>query len=141
MRQLTTWQVLCQVERRFRSRKSNRQPLPWDVGISPPSSNNFGLSHIVFAICHYINPLHYKVFSYNINIFLEPVYTMDHEVGRWKMASLPFNLLKIPIHKAFGPLTRCKPKMDQEEWPCTKKTNVLIFFWYMPKKGSFEKIK
>jgi hypothetical protein len=27
-RQLTTWQVFCQVERRFRIRESNRQPLP-----------------------------------------------------------------------------------------------------------------
>jgi hypothetical protein len=27
-RQLTTWQVLSQVERRFHSRGSNRQPLP-----------------------------------------------------------------------------------------------------------------
>ena len=26
MRRLTTWQVFCQVERRFRSRKSNREP-------------------------------------------------------------------------------------------------------------------
>jgi hypothetical protein len=42
MMQLTTWQVLCQVERRIYDRESNRQPLPWDLGISPPSSNNLG---------------------------------------------------------------------------------------------------
>ena len=24
------------------------------------------------------------------------------------------------IYKAFGPLIKCKPNVDQEEWPCTK---------------------
>ena len=33
MRQLTTWQVFCQVYRGFHSRESNRQPLPWDLEI------------------------------------------------------------------------------------------------------------
>ena len=45
--------------------------------------------------------------------------------------------LKKSFYKAFGPLTRCKSSVDQEEWPCTKKMNVLIcnicpkraFFW------------
>ena len=31
-RRLTTWQVFRQVERRFHSRDSNRQPLPWELG-------------------------------------------------------------------------------------------------------------
>ena len=44
IRQLTTWQVFCQVERRFHNRESNRQPLPWDLGISPPSSSSLGSS-------------------------------------------------------------------------------------------------
>ena len=44
MRQLTTWQVLCQVERRFHTRELNHQPLPWDLGVSPPSSNSLGSS-------------------------------------------------------------------------------------------------
>jgi hypothetical protein len=39
-RQLTTCQVSCQVERIFYSLESNRQPLPWDLGISPSSSNS-----------------------------------------------------------------------------------------------------
>ena len=34
----------CQVERRFHGRKLNRQPLPWDLGFSPPSCNNLGSS-------------------------------------------------------------------------------------------------
>ena len=41
-RQLTTWQVFCQVERKFQSRELNRQPLPWDLGISPLSSSSLG---------------------------------------------------------------------------------------------------
>ena len=36
-RQFTTWQVFRQVERRFHSRDSNHQPLPWDLGIPLPS--------------------------------------------------------------------------------------------------------
>ena len=43
-RQWTTWQIFCQVERRFHSHESNRQPLPWDLGISPPSSGSSGSS-------------------------------------------------------------------------------------------------
>ena len=35
----------CQVERRFHIRELNRQPLPRDLGISPPSSSSLGLSH------------------------------------------------------------------------------------------------
>ena len=34
----------CQVQRRFHSWELNRQPLPWDEGISPPSSSTLGLS-------------------------------------------------------------------------------------------------
>jgi hypothetical protein len=47
MRQLTTQQVFCQVKRRFHSRALKRQPLPWDLGISPPSSCSLGSFHIV----------------------------------------------------------------------------------------------
>ena len=36
---------LYQVERRFHSRETNRQPIPWDLGISPPPSNTLGSSH------------------------------------------------------------------------------------------------
>ena len=39
MRQLSIWRAFCQVERRFNSRELNRQPLPWDLGISLSSSN------------------------------------------------------------------------------------------------------
>ena len=48
---------------------------------------------------------------------LGPVYTMDHEVGPWKMAFFhgPSSMvwfLKKSIYKAFGPLTRRKLNVD-----------------------------
>ena len=59
------------------------------------------------------------------------------EVEPWKMAFSMFQLdgptsmvwfLEKWIYKAFGPLTRCKPNVDQEEWPCIKKW-MCWFFW------------
>ena len=47
LRQLTTWQVFRQVERRIHTQESNRQPLPWDLGISPPSYGSLGSSRTV----------------------------------------------------------------------------------------------
>ena len=55
---------------------------------------------------------------------LGPIYTADHEVGPWRMAFVngpsswsnfhgPTSL-KISL-KSLGPLTRCKPNVDQEE--------------------------
>ena len=46
-RQFTTWQVFRQVERRFHSRDSNRQPLPWDLGIPLPSPGSLRSSRII----------------------------------------------------------------------------------------------
>ena len=46
------------------------------------------------------------------------------------------NSLKIYILKAFGPLTRCKPNMDQGKWPCTKKW-LFQFLQYMSPKANF----
>ena len=68
---------------------------------------------------------------------------MDHEVGQWEMAFFhgptrwsnfhgPISKKK-SIYKAFGPLTRCKSNVDQEESPCTKKW-MCWFFYYMPKE-------
>ena len=37
-RQLITWQVCWPVERSFHNRELNHQPLPWELGVSPPSS-------------------------------------------------------------------------------------------------------
>ena len=46
---------------------------------------------------------------------------MDRELGPWKMAF--FNgpaSLKNSV-ESVGSLTKCKPNVDQEERPCTKK--------------------
>jgi hypothetical protein len=37
---------VCQVKRRFHSWELDRQPFPWDLGISPPSSSSLGSSRI-----------------------------------------------------------------------------------------------
>ena len=59
---------------------------------------------------------------------------MDHEVGPWKMVQL----LEKSIYKAFGPLTRCKPNVDQEEWSCIRKVNEFIFLTICPKRVVLE---
>ena len=46
-RKLTTWQVFRQVEWRFHCRDLNCQPLPWDSGISPPSSDSLRSSQTI----------------------------------------------------------------------------------------------
>ena len=48
---------------------------------------------------------------------------MDHEVGPWKMAFLHGSISYKIIYKAFGPLTRCKLNVNQED----QKVNVLVF--------------
>ena len=72
---------------------------------------------------------------------------MDHEVamedGLFFMVQLDglisFKnfIKKKTIYKVFGPLTRCKLNVDQEEWPCTQKW-MCFFNIYMLKKGNFE---
>ena len=41
---------LCQLERRFSNRESNRHPLPRDLGISPPSFSSLGWSRTMTFI-------------------------------------------------------------------------------------------
>ena len=57
-RQLTTWQVFYQVERRFYSQESNRHPLPWDLDISPPSSSSLGFEAqtSIYVTCDQFSP-------------------------------------------------------------------------------------
>jgi hypothetical protein len=38
------------VERRFHNWESNYQPLPWDLGISPPSSSSLGSSQTILQV-------------------------------------------------------------------------------------------
>ena len=42
--------IFGQVERRFHNRESNRQPLPWGLGISPPSSSRLMSSGTTFKL-------------------------------------------------------------------------------------------
>ena len=87
------------------------------------SLNEYRVSQIVLTIESKVvsrfwarSPISFKYLRY-----WRLVYTMDYEVGPWKMAFSHGSILKKPACKAFGPLTRCKPNVDQEEWPCTKK--------------------
>ena len=61
-----------------------------------------------------------------------PAYTMDHESRTMSEKTL---------YKAFGPLTRCKPNVDHEERPCTKKWMCwfFIFLNIRPRMAIFEK--
>ena len=62
-RQLTTWQVFRQVERRFHSQDSNRQPLPWDLGIplsSPSSLRSSRTTSVCFSDAQEIWDRHLK---------------------------------------------------------------------------------
>ena len=47
------------------------------------------------------------------------------------------SFLKNQFYTAFGPLTRCRPNLDQEEWPCTKSECADIFN-ICPKKAVLE---
>ena len=49
------------------------------------------------------------------------------------MVQLPwsdFFKKKTPNYNVFGPLTRCKSNVDQDEWPCVKKW-MCLFSWYI----------
>ena len=57
------------------------------------------------------------------------------------MVQLPCSdSLKTQFYKAFGPLTSCKPNVDQKEWPCTKSERADFFLMYA-QEGLFEKEK
>ena len=76
-------------------------------------------------------------------------WTMTSGRGRWLffMVRLPWsNLdglisLKKSIYKVFGSLTRCKPQVDQEEWPCTKKWMCWFCFNICPNRTYSKKIE
>ena len=68
-------------------------------------------------------------------------WTMKSDHGRWPYSMVwlhgptsRVHFLKKSICKVFGPFTRCKRNVHQEEWPCTKK------WLYMSGKGGFWKI-
>ena len=68
-----------------------------------------------------------------------PWWLMKPGHGRWPFSMVRF-LKKTWCTKPLGPFTRCKPNVDQEEWPCTKMWTCWCVS-YMPKKGSFGKGK
>jgi len=56
------------------------------------------------------------------------LWTMKSDHGRWPLSMVwvhrPTSIVRLHKKNSFeslGPLTRCKPNVDQEEWPCTKK--------------------
>ena len=62
---------------------------------------------------------------------------LSHVIGFLFMVTLngPISKKNCTL-KAFGPLTRCKPGMNKEKWPCTKKCMCWIFLIYV-QKGQF----
>ena len=58
--------------------------------------------------------------------------TMDHKVVPRKRPILRgttsmVRVTKILVFMVHGPFTRCKPNVDHEEWPCTKKWRCWFF--------------
>ena len=69
--------------------------------------------------------------------------------GPWKMTFVNGPSSWLDFHgptsqrisfESLGPLTWCKPNVDQEEWPCTREW-MWRFFKNMPKKGNLWKKK
>ena len=76
------------------------------------------------------------------------LWTMKLDHGRWQISMVLLDgptsmdrFMRKSFDNAFGPLHRCKPNVDREEWPCTK----MLMCWfkniYMPQKGNLFKKK
>ena len=94
--QLTIWQVFHQVERRFPNQELNRQPLLWDLGISPPSSGSLGSSrsnckNILNNPCGVVRP-NIVTFNYEDNDFLSM--SWGHFYRGWKSMEYMFRLYR-----------------------------------------------
>ena len=63
---------------------------------------------------------------------------MNHEVVSCQMTffvvTLHVRFMKYVVFKAFGPLTRCKPNMNKEEWMHEKMDVLAFFFLKWPKR-------
>ena len=69
---------------------------------------------------------------------------MDDGPIQWSnlMDQLPWSdFLKNQLRKPFGPLTTCKPNVHQEEWPCTRRMNMLVSLLYAQKWRVWGKFK
>ena len=65
-------------------------------------------------------------------------WTMKSDHGRWPFSMVRHHgptfmgrFLKKSIYKVFGSFTSCKPNVDQEEWPCTKKWMCWFLFYFI----------
>ena len=50
------------------------------------------------------------------------------------VVTLHVRFMKYVVFKAFGPLTRCKPNMNEEEWMHEKMDVLAFFFLKWPKR-------
>ena len=66
--------------------------------------------------------------------------TIEDGLCPWSDLMVPTSMIRIKrsVYKVFGPLTRCEPNVDQEEWPWTKKL-MCLFIWIYAQKGKFWK--
>ena len=65
----------------------------------------------------------------------------DHVAWPFPVVQLPWSsFLTKSIYKAFGPLARCKPNVNQEEWPCTKKRMRWFCLIHVPKRRVWKKV-
>ena len=90
--------------------------------------------------------LRYKGGHKNERLYISgAVYTIDHELVPRKMPyfavrvhGLHFmvRVLQKLFYKAIGLLTKCKPNVDQEKWPCGKKWMCWVFLIHA-QKGQF----
>ena len=65
----------------------------------------------------------------------------DHVAWPFPVVQLPWSsFLTKSIYKAFGPLARCKPNVNQEEWPCTKKWMRWFCLIHVPKRRVWKKV-
>ena len=94
----------------------------------------------ILCFCHDMDPLVSIYLCFSATKAWFTPWTMKSDHGGWHFhgPTSTVRFLEKTIYKAFGPLTRCKPNVDQEEWPRTKK-RVCWFFEYMPKKWQFWK--
>ena len=87
---------------------------------------------------HHSNMGVYKIAMFDLGTsILGVVYIMDHEVVQCQRAFLHghnfmVRFLKSAFLKPLGPLTRCKPNVNQDKWPCTK---MWMSWKYMSKRA------
>lgn len=110
---------------------------PWHYYSTLTSGHNHAIE-VILCVCHDVDPFKFSTssfFSANKGRFTPCTMESDH--GRWPSCMVwrdgPNSMVRFLIKKkrsiynAFGPLSRCKPNVDQQEWPCTKKSMCCFF--------------